>query len=401
MHLVLLAAALGVTGPPAIEPGPDGGDAIGIAWHDQATVAPEIQQRLARAVGDGPVVLDAPALARARVALELGRERMDQAPRWAAQLEDAAAAYRGGEIERAHLEVIALLDAIRSDPVVPGAARLAWRAQVLRGQLAWAEGDAEQTREALAAAIAIDPEARPSTREVPPPVVEAYSQQRAAVVAETSQWPTLEIHAPDGEPFAIEIDGVPGRRAVPPGEHLVVVRRPGVAPLGTVMRADEPWVLPPAEPVLPPGLPPDEATAQRICDSADLGWLVLARERDGRLGLQRFTCGGGFSEPWIEAREGWGPGVAWLRSVAREGESAEPMLHLDDPWPPLPALPRPAPRIAADGGHAGSHGRARLRRALPWLLISGVIAGSVTVGVLLGTEPGADLAIDGNGFLGR
>lgn len=399
---MLLAAALGVAEPSADEPGlgPDGG-AIGIAWHDQATVAPAIQQRLKDALGDGPIVDDATALARSRVALTLPRARAAKASGWATQLDDATVAYRAGEIERAREEVIAVIDAVRSDPVVPGATHLAWRAQVLRAQLAWAAREAEQTEAALAAAIAIDPDARPSTREVPPPVVEAYDRQRAAVMASAGSWPPLEIVGPD-EPFAIEIDGVPGARAVPPGEHLVVVRRPGVEPHGAIVRTGEPWVVPDAEVVLEVGLPADAGAAQRICDHAELRWLVMARLQDDRLGLQRFSCGEGFGAPWYEQRDGWGPGIAGLLvDEPAQGWTAAAVLHLDEPWPPLRALSRPpAPRIVADGGPPQG-ARARLRRALPWLLISGVVAGSVTVGVLLGTDAGADLAIDGKSFFGR
>lgn len=384
---------------PAVEPAPEpDGDAIGIAWHDQATVDVAIQQRLVRELPAERVVLDAVGVARARVALELPRERLEQARRWASQLEDVTAAYRVGELERAHREVSEVLEAIRSDPAVPGAARLAWRAQVLQGQLAWADGDAERTDAALAAAVAIDPQARPSTREVPPPVVEAYGRLRTAVVEGEASWPRLQIVEPP-EPFAIEIDGVPGWRPVPPGEHLVVVRRPGVEPVGAVVGTDAPWSVPSAEVVLPTGLPRDRSAAQRICDSAELSSLVLARSREGRLGLQRYWCGEGFGEAWYEARDGWAPGVAALAMEPADA-GARPVLHLEGAWPELPPLPLPRPRIVADGG-APSGPRDRLRRALPWLLISGVIAGSVTAGVLLGTDAGADLGIDGNSFLGR
>lgn len=399
---MLLAAALSVAGPPTVEPTPEPGEAIGIAWHDQATVAPKIQQRLAAQLGDAVIVVDAPGLTRARVALELPRERVAKASRWTDALAEATAAYRAGEIDRAQQGVVSLLEAVRSDPVVPGATRLAWRALVLQAQLAWAESDVEATETALAAAIALDPQARPSTREVPPPVVEAYARQRATVIAGVGQWPRLEIRAAEPEPFGIEIDGVPGRRPVPPGEHFVVIRRPGHAPVGTVLHSDQAWSPSPTEVVIAAGLPVDVAAAQRICDRGQLQWLVLARLRDDRLGLQRYTCGEGFSAAWYEADDGWEPGVAMLESEPEQGWTAAAVLHRPEPWPVLPpsASAVPRPWIATDGG-GPTTGRDRLRRALPWLIIGGLVAGGVTLGVMLGNDPRPDLAIDGNGFLGR
>jgi hypothetical protein len=289
-----------------------------------------------------------------------------------------------------------VLEAVRGDPVIPGAAALAWRAHVLRAQLSWIEGDAAGLEEAIAAAVALDPEAKPSTRQVPPPVVEAYLRQRDAVMAGADAWPSLALVGAPGEPFAVEIDGVPGRRPVPPGEHLVVVRRPGAAPVGAVVDTGAPWPLPAAEVVLPPGLPEDAATAERICEAAEVEWLLLARRRDERLGLQRYACGEGFGPAWYEARGGWGPGIEHV--LAGEGGSeASAALHRTAPWPAVPPVVPPRPVVIAAGSSGADHGR--LRRALPWMLIGGAIAGAVTVGVLVGGEPSPSIAIDGNGFL--
>jgi hypothetical protein len=406
VHWVLLAAALCVAPSPAtgpeVEPGDAaGGEAIGVVWHDQATVDVAIQQRLVDELASrvGPrrtVVGDASTLARARVTLELPRSRVDVAAGWSALLDEAIGAYRAGQLPAARAAVSGVLEAVRTDPVVPGAAALAWRAHVLRAQLAWAEGDAVGLEQAIAAAVALDPEAKPSTRQVPPPVVAAYLRQREAVVAKAAAWPSLPVSGASGVPFAVEIDGVPGQRPVPPGEHVVVVRRPGLAGVGAVVDTGTPWVVPDDAPVLRPGLPPDRDAAERICESAELRWLVLARLRDDRLGLQRYACGEGFDSAWYEARDGWEPGIELVLAPRDGTPGSVPVLHRDEPWPAVPPPPRPRPVFTSSSSYADE---GRLRRALPWLLIGGAIAGAVTLGVVFGREPNPSVAIDGNGFL--
>jgi hypothetical protein len=406
VHWVLLAAALRVAPSPVTEPearGRDaaGGEAIGVVWHDQATVEPAIQQRLVeelsvRVGARRTVVGDASTLARARVALELPRSRVDVAAGWSSMLDEAIAAYRAGQLPDARVAVTGVVEAVRADPVVPGAAGLAWRAHVLRAQLSWAEGDAVGLEQAIAAAVALDPEAKPSTRQVPPPVVEAYLRQREAVVGQAASWPSLLVSGPPDVRFAVEIDGVPGQRPVPPGEHLVVVRRPGVPAVGAVVHTAAPWTFPDDAPVLGPGLPPDRVVAERICESAQLEVLVLARRRDDRLGLQRYACGEGFGPAWYEGREGWGPGIEQVVAGGGQGHEATPVLHLPAPWSAVPPLEDADPVSFASSSPPSS---GRLRRVLPWLLISGVIASAVTLGVVYGREPSPSIAIDGNGFL--
>ncbi|MEM9460361.1 MAG: hypothetical protein AAGF11_39685 [Myxococcota bacterium] len=408
MHL-LLATLVAVAGPPSSEPREPvdaaGRESTGVVWHDQATVAPGLQQRLANELAsargvDPSQVLDAPAVAAGRVAQTVARARVEQGVTWHDQLEQTVRAYRAGELEQAQAGLTTLLSQVRADPVVPGAATVAWRAHVLRGQLAWAQGDTQGLDAAVAAAVALDPGATLSTRQVPPPVAEAYERQRAAIEADRARWPTLEISSPRQGPWAVEIDGVPGWRSVPPGEHLVVVRRPGRVPVGAVVDPSVPWSIPEAPAVLEAGLPRTREAAQQVCEHAALGWLLLVRVRDGRLGLQRYTCGEGFGPPWYQQRDGVPPGLGQMLEVPEQGWSAEPVLHREDPWPRLEPAPNAAPAVVMmlpDG--SARTPRARLRRAWPWLLIGGVVAGAVVVGVVVGTDPGANLAVDGNSFL--
>lgn len=410
MHLIELAILVAVTGPPGTEPGGDPvgvarDGSIGVVWHDQATVAPDEQQRLADelvvvgAIDREALVLEASAVAAARIALELPRVRVEEGIAWLARLDDAVRAYRAGELERAQEGLEALLGRVREDPVIPGAAVVAWRAHVLRGQLAWAQGDTAGLDAAVAAAVVLDPQARLSTRQVPPSVAEAYERQRAAILAEASRWPSLSVTTESGEPFAVEIDGVPGQRPVPPGEHLVVVRRPGRAPVGAVVESPGSWSLPQEPRLLEPGLPRTREAAQRLCRSASLSWVLLARVRDGRMGLQRYTCGEGFGPAWYEQHDGIAPGLRRMLEVPEQGWEARPVLHRSEPWPPVSPRPSAVPLLMTVADESTRTPRARLRRALPWLIIGGVVAGAVTVGVVVGADPGANLAVDGNSFL--
>ncbi|MCH9682721.1 MAG: hypothetical protein K0V04_14900 [Deltaproteobacteria bacterium] len=409
MHLLLLAAASSVVGPPVAEPVREPDDAtptgaVGIVWHEQATVPLQVQQRLVESLLERQarpvetVVPDVLAQAAGRAAGELSPQRAARSIAWRSRLDEVTGAYRAGEVANATADLGVLLDEIRADPVVPGAARLAWQAHVLAAQMAWTAGDSEALDAALAAAVALDPQARPSTREVPPPVVEAYDAKRATVVAAQGDWPSLTIEPTQPGPFSIEIDGLVGRRPVPPGEHLVVLRRPGMAPVGKVVVPEVPWSVPAGTVVMESRLPAGAADAERLCDGAQLDALLLARIREGRLGLQLYVCGEGFGPAWYEQRETWSPGLEFVAVPPAEWDAVA-VLHLAEPWPSLPKLRPRTPAVISDGG--GSWRRGRVRRALPWILISGAIAGAVTVGILVGTDPGADLAIDGNGFLRR
>ncbi len=409
MHLVL-AVALGLAAPPATGPvrEPDDAtvtDAVGIVWHAQATVTPAVQQRLVQELaqhrGRPPetIVVDASKVARARVAVELPRARAELAIAWRRRLDGVIAAYRAGQLTEAAEDLDALVEEIRTDPVVPGAAPLAWRAHVLEAQLAWIEGDTVALTSALASAVALDPQASPSTREVPPAVVEAYEAERATVLAAAASWPRLDVDLVEPEPYAIEIDGIVGDRPVPAGEHLVVVRRPGAMPVGAVLTTDARWEVPSAEVILRPRLPPDASEAERICQSAELDELMLVRWRGERLALQRYTCGDGFGPAWYQGRGDWTAGLEHVGRVPSAGWVAAPVLHLESAWPKIPPLRRRRPQVASDSGSASRRGR--WLRALPWMLIGGAIAGGVTVGVLVARDPAADIAIDGDGFLRR
>lgn len=379
---------------------------IGTQWHGQATVAPAVQQRLVSAIEAevvGSRVVDATARARGEIAASIERDRYEALGRWTAALDEAAAAYRAAQIEEAAQVLALVLEQTRADPTVPGAAQIAWRAWVLRGQLASTQGDVAAQDEAFAAAVALDPQARLSTRTIPPALVAAYEQRRAAVIAERDEWPRIELRGVEldggGRRFGVEIDGRVGWTQVPPGEHYVVVRRPGLPPTGAVVHTEQPWTVPESAAPFREDFVRNEDAAQALCDAGGLDRLVLARMRGRRLGLQGFVCGEGFTASWYERADGWADGVT--RVVGSAGvRGTMAVLHEAAPWPSVAPPKRARPWWPPDGG-APPSARQRFVRALPWVLLSGVVAGAVTVGVVLGTESTPDLRIDGDDFVGR
>jgi hypothetical protein len=221
-----IASALGVVlaGP---SPSPE---TVGIAWYRKATVGEADRQRLADDIRDvleldaDAVVSDAVSEARRVVSLELPVEAIDELVDVERRMQRGSLRFRVGEFDAAEAEAELVIDAIRQRPALPGAVSLLWRAHLLRARVAWTRADDAGVEAALRAAVALDPRARLSTRRVPPDFVAVYD--RIARGVERSEWVTVEL-GDRTEDAAVELDGQPGLRAVPPGQHVVVVRRPG------------------------------------------------------------------------------------------------------------------------------------------------------------------------------
>lgn len=380
------------------------GSEVGVVWHDQATVADGARQRLLRAIAEEAGVLpedivdDAVRRARQVVAHGVPRAQAEQAESLDAALVDAATQYRTGALDAATATLDGIAAAVKTDPILPGAVGILWRAHVLRAQIAGTRGDDEGVSAALLAAIALDPEARPSTRRVPPAIVGRHAELLAEALADRAQWASIEVRVKGGAAAQVEIDGRPQLGPVMPGPHLVVVRRPGRAPIGREVEAGAELLVPDEPPEIEDTPPRNAQEAEKICEVTALGRLVLARERDGRLGLQAYVCGEGFGEPWFgnpgEAASG---GLARVLTGPPEPETIARVFG-DALWPaPVRAVDARSP---TDGPvDRTPPPKAWYRRWWVWALVGGAVAAGVTTGAVLGTRSDSpSISVDADQF---
>ncbi len=236
---ISVLVGLAVAGPGLANPSRPRADAVGIVWHGEATAPSPIRQRLvdtlidaAQPVGGsevGPVLVEhADQRARVAVAVAVPRAEADQSVRLVQGVADATNRFRGGDPVAAEAAAQGILAALDADPALPGAAGLAFAAQMLRVQIAWAAGDETAARELSRHAIALDANAELSTRQVPPGLAALYEEVRQSILLAQDDWApiTFEVDVQSG-PIVIEIDGRPGQRILPPGRHCVVVRTMG------------------------------------------------------------------------------------------------------------------------------------------------------------------------------
>lgn len=400
MHPVRALLILGLMQPPVAA---DGRSTLGIAWHEQATVAPELQQRLVQEVATaagietGDVERDVVGRARWIVAFEVGRTRAQGHARARADLDAAADAYRSGDLTGASAAVARLLQSLVVDPVVPGTAALVWRAHVLRARIAHTQGDDAALTSALRDALVLDPEAVLSTRDVPPAVAQRHAVLQRELLAGRSQWVTPRVTLPKGvvDPtLHVEIDGVPGLRPVPPGRHLLVARRAGMAPVGEHADVTGGWSVPSARRRLAPGLPVRGEAAQTVCDGTEVDTLVLARTRGDRLGLQAYRCDEGYGDTWYGTAATLPAGVQHVLGATRWAAKRSPLLE-DARWVPTP---RVRPQQPVDRPQAPEKTR-WYQRAWVWLVIGSVVLAGAATGVALGTTSSrAAVTVDGDSF---
>lgn len=385
----------------AAPPGPS--TRVGLAWHDQATVDAADQQRVAaevgRAFGVPPeqVLQDAIVLARRLEAYRLDPAAAREISDLQARVDLAIAQFRAGDLPAAAAQADVVLDRLRQRPGLPMASSMAWRLHVLRGRIAWTRADDDATAEAWRAAIAVDPQAQLSGREVPPDVVASYETVRAEVLANRASWVVPSFETVDIDGAQVEVDGIGGLRPVPPGEHFVVVHWPGAASRAGVFDG-QPLTLEAPEVMVPADLPRTRAAAQRICERLELDVLVMARRRGARFGVQSYACGDDFGQPWYSE----GAALDALTDAdwdTRRYEGERGVLLDPAPWP------EPAPPLVADvgeplgpirpgGGDAVQPAKPWFRRAWIWVVAGSLVAGAVTTGVVLGTrEPSSSVVV--------
>lgn len=383
----------------ALAPEPSAGN-VGVVWYDEATVAAATKQRLVaglKARSAVPIAVIPDALARARqvVAEEIPRAVVERQIARTRGLDDAEAAYRAGRLAGALGTALNVQTELRGEPIAPGTAQLLARAHLLVAQIHWTEGDASASDAALGAAIALDPEGRASPRRLPPELVERHASLQKRVLEDRSRtWIDLGIFVHD-EGAEIEIDGIVGARSVPPGEHVVVVRRPGATPVAAIVSTS--WNVPLPQVELGPGLPRNRAAAERMCDALELQRIVLARQRGERLGVQGYECGSGYGPPWFGdaptiadgAASGLGIGVV-------AGFDADVVaIASARPWP-KPAEVGTAPTGKPDVPPK----KPWYKRAWIWTIVGGVIVAGVVTGAVLGTRAqDSGVAVDADSFL--
>lgn len=381
---------------------------VGVAWHEEATADVADQQRVAAEVaavfGVPPdrLVLGAITLARRLEAYRMDPAAAREISDLQARVELAVAQFRAGDLPAATAQADVVLARLRQQPGLPMASSMAWQLHVLRGRVAWTSADDEATEEAWRAAIAVDPQAQLSGREVPPDVVASYETVRAEVLADRSRWVVPAFDGADVGRAQIEIDGIGGLRPVPPGEHFVVVHWPGAGASAAVFDG-APIVLEAPEASTPADLPRTRAAAERICERLGLDVLVMVRQRGRRFGVQSYACGDDFGEPWYSE----GAALDGLADADWDvgGYDAERGVLLDPaPWP------EPAPPVVADigeplvpieppGGNDVRPTKPWFRRAWIWVVAGTVVAGAVTTGVVLGTRDPASSVVVTDEFL--
>lgn len=385
----------------AAPPGPS--TRVGLAWHDQATVDAADQQRVAAEVGAAfgvppeQVLQDAIVLARRLEAYRLDPAAAREISDLQARVDLAVAQFRAGDLPAATAQADVVLERLRKEPGLPMASSMAWRLHVLRGRIAWTSADDEATGEAWRAAIAVDPQAQLSGREVPPDVVASYETVRAEVLADRSNWIVPSFEAVDIDGAQIEVDGIGGLRPVPPGEHFVVVHWPGAVARAAVFDGT-PIELEAPEVEVPGDLPRTRAAAERICERLKLDVLVMARRRGRRFGVQSYACGDDFGEPWYSEGAAL-DGLSDADWDTRRYDTERGVLLDPAPWPePAPPLVaevgEPLGPVRPGGGDDVQPAKPWFRRAWIWVIAGTVVAGAVTTGVVLGTrEPSSSVVV--------
>ncbi|MBK8719957.1 MAG: hypothetical protein IPN32_35365 [Deltaproteobacteria bacterium] len=379
--------------PPVAAP-PPATDLVGVVWHDEATVDRAAKQRVLQAAQRGSkrgtLVIDgADRRARAIVAGEIDREVADRQVARLAALEAAEALYRSGQSAEALTASDTILADFLADPIAPGAAQVLVRVHLLRAQVQWTEGAIAAAEQELRSALHHDPEARTSTRRMPPDLVALPQRIAAELDGERARWATPRITL--GDDALVELDGRAGLRPVPPGSHLVVVRRPGARPVAAFIESD--WDPPPPEEILAVGLPEDAAAAQRTCDALALREILLVRLRGNRVGVQAFRCGDAFAMPWYGRFDAIEDGTRTALRAAVQPDPAQ-RIASDDAWPKLVRPGSDTPPSPTT--------KPWYRRAWVWTVLGTVVVGAVVTGAVVGTLlKQSAYGIDTDSFLGR
>ncbi len=402
--LLILAQAPADPAAPARLEGVDG--AIAVHWRltesapqsdePDESLRASLRERLAAVDGRPSAAVHDGALTRARIAVsrELPATVREVHGELRAELDRADAAFRAGSFIDAEQTSASVLARLATHPELPGAAAMARETQLLTAALAWAAGDRGAAEQALAAALRLDPEALLSTKRAPPELVARYRVlQIELLTGRETTWIEPSITVEPGS--EIEIDGVPGLRPVPIGEHFVVVYREGREPVARLLATTDAWTVEPGHERIAASDPDQHPEAEALCQTLELEILVVAERRGPQIGLQAHRCGLGFGPRWIGERERLDLGVAAILAGPFDTHEAT----LLGAWP-LANEPELAPPVRSDD----TPPRPWFRKGWVWATSVGVLAvvgGAIATGVVLGTpaSPGG-LLVDANDFIG-
>lgn len=335
------------------------------------------------------------ALARARVAAsrEYPATIRELRAQLRVNLDDADAAYRAGHFADAEALLELTLDSLHDHPELAGAAASAREAHLLAARIAWARGELGEAERALGDALRLDPEARLAARQAPPELIERYQALQTNLLGSREHdWITPQISIAADPSVSVEIDGVPGLRPVPPGNHFMVVFRDGCELEAAWRSPDLEWAVPdPRERI---SSDPD-AEHEAMCRALALELLVLAERRGASVGLQGYRCGRGYGPRWSGPREQLAAGARIVVAGPFEAATAS----LAGRWSALVIEPVVDPVTEPDPP------RPWYRRGWIWGTSAGVaaaIVGGVVTGVVLGArqQPSTSLEIDANTFIG-
>jgi hypothetical protein len=401
----LLALAL-LAGPPASEVAEPIAGAIAIEWlgeEPDAAARLDLRERVATLDGRPLALVQDRALARARVAVsrEVPRETIDVHRGLRRELDGADQAFRAGDFAEAEQALARVLASLEQHPQLPGAASMAREARLLEALLAWSAGRRDAAEQALALALVLDPEALLSTRRAPPELVEAYRVRQTELLAvRAGGWvePRVEIEGGEAVELEIEleIDGVLGSRPVPPGRHFLVAYVPGREPVAALHEVGETWTIVPGVERIAAHEVDTHARAEALCEVLGVEVLVLALQRDERVGVQAHRCGQGFGPRWIGAPEQLGSGLQTMLGGGFAGESAT----LADAWPaPTLAPVEPPPRVDTPPR------KPWYRKGWVWGTSVGALAlvgGAIATGVVLSSSPASPrIEVDADDFIAR
>lgn len=242
-------------------------------------------------------------------------------------------------------------------------------------------------------ALRLDPEARLAARHAPPELIERYQALQAALLeGRERDWITPQISIANEPGVSVEIDGVPGLRAVPPGPHFMIVQRDGCELAGAWRELDDEWTVPAARERI--STDPD-VQHEAICQALALDLLVLAERRGASVGMQSYRCGVGYGPLWSGPRERLGAGATTILA----GPFEQAKASLPGRWS-APAIESVIDPVIDDQPRKPWY-----RRGWIWGTsagAAGVIVGGVVAGVLLGgrQQPASSLEIDTDTFIG-